>query len=110
MYVPRTNRKLYTDHLDFDEEDECQDDFGDAFETRHGKTSCIQQFSRACPSHLVASTMCICFMVLLIVIAMLFVKVYNDYSKLEKSIQYVENRLIFMEQYLNITNETFALL
>lgn len=56
-----------------------------------------QNFSDACPSHLVACSMCICFLVIMSILCMLFVSIQQKYMSLD-------SRLKMMEELMMVEN------
>lgn len=69
---------------------------------RHKKnqnqTSVIEKFSTACPSHLVASTMCICFMVVMTLLGMVIFQATERYTLLN------ERYTVLNERYTVLNN------
>jgi hypothetical protein len=81
------------------------------------RADCIQNFSRACPSHLVACTMCLCFTVVLSILCMIFIKMFEDIRILKKEVDFLEARYMWIESrefveafFQNRTNSTQSML
>lgn len=72
------------------------------------KRTCAQNFSNACPSHLVALSMCICFLVIMSVIALVIVECKEKYQDVEWKIQYLESSMQNISSAMGIPMQPFV--
>lgn len=68
--------------------------------------SVIDKFSNACPSHIVASTMCICFMVVMTLLGMVIFHAGEKYTLLNDRLLVLNERLRIMEGQVGLVTTT----
>lgn len=72
------------------------------------KRTCAQNFSNACPSHLVALCMCITFLVIMSVIALVIVECKEKYKDVEWKIQYLQSSMQNISLAMGIPMQPFV--